>query len=471
MWPVQKRLLRQLLTYNDTFVEKSREMGISWVTMAFELHQALFTSYFTCLNISRKESEVQDSGCTFHSLMGRIRFMYNHLPPFLRLKIHAPFLTFRVLSTESIIKGESSNKNAGRDTQYKIIFIDEAAHIECFNDMYKSCRNSTDCLFLNSTPPSDPFDNKYVEIKNLAKSGFEMMKFHWSEHPDKDQEWYKKKTAGMNEEEINQELEIGYKRQTIQRSYEEYEDIVHRSNHNIYYNKNYPLIVGMDFGLASEVMLFLQQDKFKRLFLIYEYEKENLLTPEHYKNFLISLGKIGYKGNIIDIEIYGDPFSGNRRHRTSGETVIEQYRTISGGKMHIQINTVSFDEKRRCTKALLKDRVNGQPRFQASKSCESFSKCMARSRMNKTGKDHIDDWSTHKVNAFEYVVTNKYPLLKAAAIDVSISPDGNIIDNVIGNKEQKAEGLINGVGMHIPIRSSLRTVLDRNRIRRGGFFR
>ena len=94
--------------------------------MGWQLHQALYTKGFTSLNISRKESVVQDAGNTHHSLFGRIKFVHDRLPPFLKPIIHNPFLTFRVPSMNSIIKGESSNPKAGRDSQYKFILIDEA---------------------------------------------------------------------------------------------------------------------------------------------------------------------------------------------------------------------------------------------------------------------------------------------------------------------------------------------------------
>ena len=150
LWPHQVELLNEIKQFNDIFVEKSRELGISWFVMAFELHQALFTNYFTALNISRKESEVEDTGKTFHSLMGRIDFMYQRLPEWLKFQIRNPKLSFQVYHTHSIIKGESANKDAGRDTQYKMIFVDEAAHIDVFPEMWKGIRNSTDCLVINS---------------------------------------------------------------------------------------------------------------------------------------------------------------------------------------------------------------------------------------------------------------------------------------------------------------------------------
>lgn len=471
LWPHQKKLIRELIKFQDIFSEKSREMGISWGVMAFELHQALFTDYFSCLNLSRAEREVQDPGCTYHSLMGRIRFMYERLPFFLKLKINSPFLTFQVMATGSVIKGESANKNAGRDTQYKFVFVDEAAHIDVFPIMWRALRNASDAIMVNSTPPNDPMDNKYVELRNMTGSHFKLLTFHWKDHPDKDQEWFKKKTATMTQEEIDQELNIKYTATKVERSYVEFEDNVHRSKHKIYLSPNYPLILGFDFGLEAEVMLFLQQDKNKRLFLLYEYQKPNLLTPQHLKNLLNILGKLGYKRKLSEIEAYGDFYSGRRRERTSGKTVIGQYHTLSksmpGGPLNIRIQHTPFDEKRRCVKKILTEKVNGLPKFQTSSTCEHFSKCMVNARLNRQCTDHVDNWTTHKVNAFEYVVHNKYPLIKGESINISMSPEGKIegIDKEDDNIKPGNSHII------LPSRTSLGSILGRHRIKRGGLIR
>lgn len=461
LWPHQKRLIRELIKYLDIFSEKSREMGISWGIMAFQLHQALFTDYFSSLNISRAEREVQDPGCTYHSLMGRIKFMHNLLPPFLRLRVNCPFLTFHVLATNSIIRGESANINAGRDTQYKFIFVDEAAHIKVFSTMWKALRNASDSIMVNSTPPDDPQDNKYVELKNMTGPNFKLMRFHWSEHPDKDQNWFKKKTATMTEEEIRQELDIKYDSKKVERSYSEWDDDIHRNKHKFYLNSKYPLILGFDFGLEAEVILFLQQDKDKRLFLLHAYQEANLLTEAHVKNLLKILGKLGYRRKLSEIKAYGDVYSGRRKERTSGKSIVEQYSTFTGGALSIQMHHTPFDEKRRCIKKLLKDKINGLPKFQASVSCEHFSKCMANVKMNRQGMDHTDNWTTHKVNAFEYVVHHLYPLIKGESINISISSDGNIEYN-----DKNATKNITMGGISIFGGTTLRSILDRHRIPR-----
>ena len=123
--------------------------------------------------------------------------------------------------------------------------------------------------------------------------------------------------------------------------------------------------------------------------------------------------------------------------------------------MKIRIKTVSFDEKRRCAKALLKARVNGLPKFKVSSACRKFSKCMGRCRMNKQGKDHVDDWSTHKVNAWEYAVSNKYPIIDAAIIDIIIPNQPNL-----NNRNLIHNSILTGKRMHGRENVTLRSVLS-----------
>ena len=448
LWPHQLEMLEVMKNFEDIFVEKSREMGISWFVMAFELHQALFTDYFTALNISRKESEVEDTGKTFHSLMGRIDFIYQRLPDWLKFQIRNPKLSFQVYHTHSIIKGESANKDAGRDTQYKMIFIDEAAHIDVFPEMWKGIRNSTDCLVINSTPPSDPSDNKYFELKQIIErdkqegAGFKKLKFHWKQRPDRDEEWFIKKTAAMTDEEIEQELEVGYSTSKTRFSYSEFDTALHVSDHKIYLNPKSQLYVTFDFGLAATVMLFLQIDRDRRVFMIEEYEEKEKLPPAHYKELIKILAHIGYQGRLEDIIYYGDE-AGNKRSQTTMTSVIQEYNMASNGKVRIKTRPIRFDEKARTCKKFLKDTVNGLPRFVVSSACKKFPSAMKACKFNKTGTDHVDNWATHKVNAWEYFVVPEFPLQKAGM--VCIAPKE---EDVVGNYN----------------RNTLSSLIDRHRV-------
>jgi hypothetical protein len=458
LWNHQMRLLTQLDKYQDLFIDKSRDMGCSWTIMGWELHQCCYTKGFTALNISRKESEVQDTGNTFHALHGRLLFMWQRLPPFLKPRIHNPYLIFSVPSMNSVIRGESANPNAGRDTQYRFILVDEAGFIECLDEMYKGLRNATNTICMNSTPPKEVMNNKFAEIKEMKNSGFVHMSFHWKEHPEKDDEWYKKKTASMTEQEIAQELEIGYDKARTDRSYPEYNDAIHMLGHKVYLNPKAPLYCFMDFGLDGEVHLFAQKDYEDRLFFILYRLYKNMLTPELYTEFLKSLDTLHYTGPIKDIIFVGDK-SGDKRARLTKTSVIDDYRRVSNGEINIKYRELSNDEKIKGMKSCLKKFIGGKSQFNISNeaSCVEFSKCMKNMSMNKMGTDHVDNVYTHGVNAAEYGVNWLFPLVKAAGVVVGLDPGEEITFS--GHKGDFAEPVMTRA-------ASASSVINRYRIER-----
>lgn len=459
LWPKQIELIKQLDKYQDLFVDKAHDLGISWATMGWELHQTLYTKGFTALNISRKEFEVQDSGNTFHALHGRLLFMYQRLPPFLKPRIHNPHLIFSVPSMNSVIRGESANINAGRDTQYKFIFLDEAAHIECLDEMWKGVRNATNTIFINSTPPTESVNNKFAEIKDMPNSGFTKMRFHWTDNPDHNEEWFKKKTASMTEEEIAQEVLVGYDKAKINRSYPEYDDGIHLLGHKVYLNQKSKLYCFMDFGLEGEVFIFAQKDYEERLFFIYYKIFFNMLTPELYHGFSKCLDALGYTGLISDIVYIGDK-SGNRRNRVTKTSVIDDYKTVSNGQINILTRELSNDEKMKCVKACLKKYINGRPQFNISDepTCLELIKCMKNVTLNKIGTDHIDNKYTHAVNAVEYGINYLFPKTKAAGIVIGLDPGEEI-------KDENGK-VIRTVESNIVKSASVAAVIGSNRIER-----
>ena len=431
LWDHQLRLIKQLDKHKDTFIDKSREMGVSWTVMGWELHQVEFRHAFSALNISRKESEVQDSGNTFHSLHGRLHFMWDRQPPFIKPVKNNPFLTFQVPSMNSVIKGESANPNAGRDTQFTFVFIDEAAHIKCLDEMWKGVRNSTDCICLNSTPPKEIVNNKFVEIRDKQESGFDHASFHWSERPDRDQEWFEKKTAAMEEEEIAQELEINYDKAQTNRSYPEYKDSLHLATHRIYYNKNFKLNCFMDFGLGGEVMLFNQIDNEGRIYFIRYDIYRDKLTHELYREMEDVLHKLGYRGKIKDITFIGDT-AGNKRSRATKMSVIDEYYQVSKGDMIIRSQTMSNYDKMLAMKHCLKRTIKGKQQFNISHAndCRNMAKAMKFCSLDKTRGDHKDNKYTHVVNAAEYGVNWFFPLKRAEVVIVGSDPHADGMETV-----------------------------------------
>lgn len=106
--------------FTNVFVEKSRQMGVSWLIMAVFLYGWLFHGHKYHV-ISQKETDVDKIG-DMRSLFEKLRFMINNLPQWMlpegfSKQADTSFNKRMLVSnplTSASISGESANPNAGR---------------------------------------------------------------------------------------------------------------------------------------------------------------------------------------------------------------------------------------------------------------------------------------------------------------------------------------------------------------------
>ena len=384
------------------------------------------------MNVSRKESEVEDNGKTVVSQMGRLDFMYRRLPSFLKLKVDNPFLSFKVPATSSLIKGESANPNAGRDFQYTMIFVDEAAHIDCMTGMWKSISNSTNCIVMVSTLGSE--DSKYHELRKKMKAlealgqkaPMKVVRIHWKDNPRKDIGWYARKTANLDEEDIAREIDISDDKPKILKIYPEFDDTFHVSQYEIQLNPKAQLYLAFDFGLDDpEAVLFIQTGFVGRsrcCYILDEYQRGGLLTPEHMINIQRHIIDLKYQGTLGQIIAYGDP-AGKQKERTSGTSVVAEYESFG---LHIFVKAdPGFTLRYRNVKTLLKGKNDESgPRLIINPSCKDVIRSFLNYQRKKPGDDEPKkSMVNHTMTAFEFFCHNEFPVMEAAAVIAGMDPE------------------------------------------------
>lgn len=165
-------------------VEKSREMGASWLFLIFQDWLAAFHPYFQALNISRSEAAVDDKSPD--SLFWKIGFMHEHLPDWLMGKVTDEHLYLGYHETKSVITGEASTGRAGVGGRAGVIFIDEFPQIKQDVEVRQRTANTADCRFFNGTHLGIG-----TEFYNLTKSPeFVKIQMHWTRHPEKNKGLY-----------------------------------------------------------------------------------------------------------------------------------------------------------------------------------------------------------------------------------------------------------------------------------------
>ena len=212
----------------NVFIEKSRQMGISWVTAGIKVYWFVFHSHKYTL-ISRTEWEV-DSPWDMDSLFEKMRFMMENLPEWLipesynkepwkdksnrKMNITDP-------DTSASITWKTANPWAWRWGTRNAVFLDEMAFMQFASQINKSVASNTPCRIFNSTPNGEW--NEFFKMKKMAEAGqIKWLRYHWSEHPFYDQAWYENRIKGMTPEAVAQELEIDYNTAIVGRVYPEF---------------------------------------------------------------------------------------------------------------------------------------------------------------------------------------------------------------------------------------------------------
>jgi len=201
---------------SDVLIEKSRDMGASWICLTLFEWRWHFKELQSFMMVSRKEGLVDGAG---DSLFSHIDFIHKNLPSWLVPSITRNKLKLVNLENGSKIEGESTTDNIGRGGRRTAMLVDEFAAFEGGGyDVLSATADNTNSRIFNSTP-SGTANAFYAQ----RQAGTPRLRFHWSQHPEKaaglwfddegkpQSDWYigeKKRRA--HEVEIATQLDIDY---------------------------------------------------------------------------------------------------------------------------------------------------------------------------------------------------------------------------------------------------------------------
>ena len=77
LWPAQRKALAVLAASTKVLILKARQLGLSWLVLAYCLHVMLFRPRSRVLLFSMREDEAFE-------LLRRVKFMYGQLPAWMR---------------------------------------------------------------------------------------------------------------------------------------------------------------------------------------------------------------------------------------------------------------------------------------------------------------------------------------------------------------------------------------------------
>ena len=213
LFPKQSEFINWLLARwqnrEDGLAEKSRDMGVSWLCVAFAVWMWRYWPGSVVGFGSRKEEYVDKIGDP-KSLFWKARAFIQFLPKEFKPngyteKSCAPYM--RILNPENsaAIVGEAGD-NIGRGNRTSIYFKDESAFYEHPEAIDAALSQTSNCKIDVSTPNGN--GNPFYRKRHGGK--IPVFKFHWTDDPRKDKEWYEKQKATLDPVIVAQEIDIDY---------------------------------------------------------------------------------------------------------------------------------------------------------------------------------------------------------------------------------------------------------------------
>lgn len=193
----------------DGLVEKSRDMGLSWLCVGMAATLWLFNPGLVIGFGSRKEEYVDRIGDP-KSLFWKLRAFIDGLPVEFQpagwdSTKHAPFM--RCLNPENgaAIVGEAGD-NIGRGNRTGIYFKDESAFYERPDAIDAALSQTSNCKIDVSTPngAGNPFYRKRFGGK------VKVFVFDWRDDPRKDDAWYARQCESLDAHVVAQEIDRNY---------------------------------------------------------------------------------------------------------------------------------------------------------------------------------------------------------------------------------------------------------------------
>lgn len=334
-----EEIIKAVFDGYDLPIEKSRDMGLSWLLIAIIVWGWHFHEWEALLG-SQKAENVDTRG-NIKSLMEKARFILYRMPgwliPRLQQGLHDKSMLLLHPMNKTTIAGESNNANFGRSDRRKVILFDEFSSWELTDRAaWQSCSATTRCRIPLSTPNTRGTNCYfYTIVQDAKKKNKPYLSLHWSLHPEFGNKlfydelgkphspWYDSEVRrATSMQEVYQELDIDYEASMAGLVFPDF-DYEKQVIDNLEYDEDLPLYCAWDFGLDTTAILWIQPDKKNGTYnIIDEYQNDGKGAGTDIYHYLDVVESKDYKRAVH----FGDPHSGGNKNLTSGQSISDIMR-------------------------------------------------------------------------------------------------------------------------------------------------
>ena len=456
LFDYQEELVRELVLCirqgEDIFIEKCREMGVTYVTLAVLLWFWRYIPGSNFLLGSRKEQYVDNRSGTGageiknkeESLFGKLQYFIDRvdmtfpyiLPSGFNKKKNFAYMSLVNPDNGNVISGESSNPNFSRGGRHKAVLLDEFAFWDNDSSAWGATADTTNCRIVLTTPGIRPCKAKRLRF-GKDNEEIKLITLPYNLDPRKTSDWLERERRRRSNEDFAREIMINWETSIVGKVYEE----ISLAQYGVFpYNPNWPLYISWDFGLDGMALQWWQKNLDngkKRLVEAYtnsdrpiewyfpftgkdidskfQYVTEDLAIINSVKEFKKAVH-------------YGDPDVSKRS--LVGGTSTRQ--ALEGVGVYVQTNQESNDfiSRREKTKLMLQEGIEINQTLGCEYWLESFRNARYPQRKEESQATTpvtlpIHDWTSHHRTATEYFAVNYKELVKqqpATATPIMVDP-------------------------------------------------
>ena len=422
LWDKQREVLESIKNNRLNIILKARQLGVTWLTLAYSLHCLLFDKGQLIIALSKTEEDAKE-------LIRRLHTMLKQLGMFIKedtkeneswqgLKYSTTALSIEIHHKEksSMFKAFSSSKSAGRSFTANMLILDEWAFQQFAQEIWLSAYPTINrptggkVIGLSTIERGTLFEELYT-----GDNDFNKIFMPWSSDPRRTSEWYEKTKRDLGDSIMQEYPATVEEALTIPGGsfFPEFKQHTHITkdktvSSNIYYS--------LDYGLDMLAVLGISENK-NRYKAFMEIHESGLLASE--------AAKLCYSRGIRHAFAPPDLWDKNRH---TGETTADIF--LKNGVRLIKVDN-SFEIGCINMKEYLRvvDTINEQTGQTHQESiltfvegtCTNLERCITKIQKDKNKPNVYAKQPhelTHIVDALRYFSTGKkYQEIKMTDLD------------------------------------------------------
>jgi hypothetical protein len=295
LWDFQREVIHEIRTHPRLIFLKARQLGLSWLTLAYILWLCSCNEGQTALILNQGQRESEE-------LLERIKFMLRRLPPELKPRLVKETTEQILFANGSRIYSLTAKSNTGSGMTAQFVMIDEMAKIEGIQQILVSVLPTLSAggkLVEISTAQGyhNPFAKEWHRAVD-GESQFWPCFIPWWEHPERDDAWYQTKREELaTERDLLQEYP-GVEKDAFQIPGETvFGDDFDRKRHVTQAmpapDSQWPKHRGIDFGRHHSVHLWLEVQANRNVLVFAELHAVKRITMTMMEEVMVMDAELG----------------------------------------------------------------------------------------------------------------------------------------------------------------------------------